>query len=79
MKVARSLLSGLFLSVLMSACAGGGAANRSPSEPYLFSSAQPSRASSVVAPPARVNDDDGAWSNIWTAQARLADRTNVAR
>lgn len=76
MKVARSMFSALFLSILVSACAQGAAGNRSPSEPYQFSSAEPSRASSVVEPLAQVNHDAGGWSNIWTAQ--LADRP-VAR
>lgn len=68
MKVARSMFSALFLSILVSACAQGAAGNRSPLE-YQFSSVEPSRASSVVEPLAEVN-------HIWTAQ--LADRP-VAR
>lgn len=68
MKVARSTFSALFLSILVSACAGGAAGNRSPLE-YQFTQAEPSRASSVVEPVAEMN-------HIWTAQ--LADRP-VAR
>jgi len=76
MKVARSLFSGLLLSILVSACAQGASGNRSPNEPYQFTSAEPSRASSVVSPLAQVNHDAGGWSNIWTAQA---DRGTLAR
>jgi hypothetical protein len=78
MRFARNFFSALVLSVLASACAGGVSGNRSP-EPYQFTSVQPSRASSVVAPLAQVNHDGGGWSNIWAAQAQLADRPNVAR
>ncbi len=79
MRSARNLFSALVLSVLASACAGGVSGNRTPNEPYQFTSAQPARASSVVAPLEAVNHDGGGWSNIWTETAQLADRPNVAR
>ncbi len=85
MKIARSLLSALSLSLLVSACASGVGANRAPADPSgtlsQVSLAEPAPAATpavILVPSAVANDDGGMGSNIWAA-ARLGDRSQTER